>query len=157
RAELSSVGANLLPEVNATGQFTRQANEIVFGNTTFPKPFNVFQTGFDASWEIDLFGGKRRALEEANFLFGASKAEQDEARISVLAEIARTYFNVRRYQSQMMVADDTLKAEQENLKIQQELFNAGSIAQTGVIHAQTMATAAQTQQLYYHNLLTTTE
>jgi len=75
-AARSSADASLLPTGDFKGSATREANQLaVPGN--FPginQPFNIFQTGFDASWELDLFGGHRRQIESANADLEASEA-----------------------------------------------------------------------------------
>src|SRR5262249_27652127 len=61
RAARASAGANLLPTVNMTGSAVRQANQFAIPGS-FPgmtTPFNTYQAGFDASWELDLFGGHK--------------------------------------------------------------------------------------------------
>ena len=157
RAQLAQAKSALLPEMDIMGSAEREANEIAFGTTTFPKPFNIFQTGFDASWETDVFGGNRRIFEAVGALFGASKADMDEARISALAEIARTYINIRAYQAQVAAAQDTVTEEENNLKIRQELFHAGSTSETDAIHARTSDMQAKAQLLNYQSLLAASE
>lgn len=157
RSALRSAKSNLLPSVDAMASGLREGNQIALGKTSFPKPFNIFQTGFDASWELDLFGKNRRAIESAFALFGAEHAHADEIRVTVLAEIARTYMDIRRYQTQVSIAQDTVKSQQETLKIQQELYAAGNISETGVIPAKTRLMQQQAQELYYQNLLATSE
>ncbi|HEU5047422.1 MAG TPA: efflux transporter outer membrane subunit [Rickettsiales bacterium] len=157
RAALRSAKSDLLPSVDAMASGMREGNQIAFGKTSFPKPFNIFQTGFDASWELDLFGKSRRAIESAFALFGAEHAYNDEVRVSTLAEIARTYMDIRRYQAQVAIAQQSVKAQEETLKIQKDLYAAGSIPETGVIPAQARLMQQQFQVLYYQNLLTTSE
>lgn len=157
RAQLSQARSALLPDVDIIATGEREANEIAFGSTTIPKPFNIFQTGFDATWELDVFGGNRRIMEAVGALFGASKADMAEARVSVLAEIARTYINIRQYQAQVAAAQDTVHEEEDNLKIRQELFHAGSTSESDAIAARTSSMQAKSQLLNYQSLLAASE
>jgi len=157
RATLSQARSAFLPQVNTEASAEREANAVAFGTQTFPTPFNIFQAGFDATWELDLFGGNRRILEAVSALFGASKANLDEMRVSMLAEIARTYINVRAYQAQVAIATDTVREEEDNLKIRQELFHAGSTGEADAILARTSAMQAKSQLLNYQSLLAASE
>ena len=85
RANESSAFAALLPSGDVKGTATREANQIAFPDAQasglgplLHKPFNEFQTGFDASWELDLFGGNRRADEAADAQMQASEASRDD-------------------------------------------------------------------------------
>lgn len=157
RSALQYAKVDLLPTVNIGASGIREGNQFALGKTSFPKPFNIFQTGFDASWEIDLFGRSRRTLESVFALFKSTTASRDDARVSLLAEIARTYMDIRRYQAQIIIEDKIVKARQHTLKIKQELFTAGSTPETDLIPAQTQLMQSQSQALYYQNMLATTE
>ncbi len=157
RAELAAARSALLPQVNMTGQAEREGNTVAFGTTTFSKPFNVFQTGFDASWELDLFGKNRRELESFSALFKGAQATRDQVRVSLLAEIARNYINIRAYQAQSTLATQIVTEEENNLKIREELFKAGSTNETDVINARTSEMQAKSQALYYQGLLAASE
>jgi len=157
RAAVTSSRADLVPIVSAAGSGTREANEVAFGAETFPKPFNIFQAGFDASWELDLFGGHKRALESSSALFSAAKATRDDIKVSLLAEAARDYMNVRKLQTQVTISENLVASEESNQKIQQELFNAGSVPETNAIIARTTLLQAKSQLLNYQNILVASE
>jgi NodT family efflux transporter outer membrane factor (OMF) lipoprotein len=77
--------------------------------------FATFQTGFDASWEIDLFGGQRRANEAAAARTDAAVWSQRDAEVTLAAEVARTYEQFRALQRRIALADQTLAAKREAL------------------------------------------
>ena len=77
--------------------------------------FSTFQTGFDASWEIDLFGGRRRANEAARARSEAAVWSQRDAEVMLAAEVARSYQQYRALQRRIAIADETLAAERELL------------------------------------------
>ena len=128
RATRASATSDLIPTVNATAGADRQANRVDFGNAPFnlTKPFNTFQAGFDASWELDLFGGKRREIESDTAELKASEASRDDIRVSLLAEVARTYVDIRQYQAQIQIVEDTIKADQHTLDIAGERVRSGT-------------------------------
>ena len=70
----------------------------------FPFEYNVYQAGFDASWEIDLFGGKRRALEAATAEWQGAIEARNDAMVSLLAEVARNYVELRGGQRRLEIA-----------------------------------------------------
>jgi outer membrane protein, multidrug efflux system len=84
------------PEPAAHGALPLPAN--------FPFEYSVYQAGFDASWEIDLFGGKRRALEAATAEWEGAIEARNDAMVSLLAEVARNYVELRGGQHRLEIA-----------------------------------------------------
>jgi NodT family efflux transporter outer membrane factor (OMF) lipoprotein len=78
--------------------------------------FATFQAGFDASWEIDLFGGQRRAEEAARARSEAAEWSQRDAEVLLVAEVANTYQQYRALQRRVAVADETLDSERALLE-----------------------------------------
>jgi NodT family efflux transporter outer membrane factor (OMF) lipoprotein len=155
RANRSSSQSDLLPTVNIAGSGTREANQLAFPQETsaFKQPYNIFQTGFDASWELDLFGGKRRELESSTAELEATQADRDNALVSLLAEIARTYVDIRLYQAQIDVANQIIITERNSVAITQQLFNAGSSPGLDVTQAQAQAQQTEAQLPLYESQL----
>jgi NodT family efflux transporter outer membrane factor (OMF) lipoprotein len=77
--------------------------------------FATFQAGFDASWEIDLFGGQRRANEAAAARAQAAEWSQRDAEVMLAAEVARTYLQFRTLKRRIDLADETLAAKRDAL------------------------------------------
>lgn len=77
--------------------------------------FATFQTGFDASWELDLFGGQRRANEAARARVSAAEWSQRDAQVLLASEIANTYQQLRALQRRIALADQTLAASRDTL------------------------------------------
>jgi NodT family efflux transporter outer membrane factor (OMF) lipoprotein len=154
RGSRASAASQLLPQGDVMGSATREANEFaVPGN--FPgitKPFNIFQTGFDASWELDLFGGHRREVEAANAQLQATEATRDDAVISLMAEVARTYVDIRQSQQQLALAQDIIKSDESTLRIAQQRYNVGDTAGIDVTQAQAQLEQVQSQLPFYRNM-----
>jgi NodT family efflux transporter outer membrane factor (OMF) lipoprotein len=159
RATGSSAQADLLPTVNVTGLGDRQSNRIAFGDAPFnlSKPFNTFQAGFDASWEIDIFGGKRREIESDTATLKAAEATRDDVRISLIAEVARGYVDIRQYQQQIALVGDTAAADLKTVDIAGQRYRSGNTAGLDVTQAKAQLAQAQTQLPYYQNLLAQAE
>ncbi|MCA7951599.1 efflux transporter outer membrane subunit [Burkholderia seminalis] len=83
-------------------------------------PVNLWQAGFDASWELDLFGRVRRSVEAAGAQASAAVASRDDALLSLEAEVAQTYLQLRGAQAQRALADDLQRAQRELLDLTRE-------------------------------------
>jgi len=81
--------------------------------------------GFDASWELDLFGHVRRSVEAARADLGAEEANFRDVEVIVAAEVARNYFELRGTQKRLNVARDNLRSEQQTLALTQVRADAG--------------------------------
>ena len=81
--------------------------------------------GFDATWEIDLFGHVRRSVEAARADLGAERANYRDAQVTVAAEVARNYFELRGAQKRLVVARENLNTEHQTLELTQLLDEAG--------------------------------
>ncbi|MDR3448897.1 MAG: efflux transporter outer membrane subunit [Alphaproteobacteria bacterium] len=152
RAGVSLTDAAFLPQGDVKGSATREANQMAFpdekGSTlgqSLHKPFNIFTAGFDASWEIDLFGGIRRGEERAAAQLQASEASRDDVRVSLMAEVARTYIDIRAAQAQVKIAQDTVAADRKTLDIAGQRVKAGIAPGLDVTQAEAALQQAQTQ------------
>ena len=106
---------------------------------------NFFNTGFDASWEIDVFGGVRRSIEAADATVQASVEDRRDVLVTLLGDVAKNYIDLRGFQHRIDVARANLKAEQETLELTKVRFQAGLASDLDVAQAegQLNTTAAQ--------------
>ncbi|HEY2678385.1 MAG TPA: efflux transporter outer membrane subunit [Steroidobacteraceae bacterium] len=88
--------------------------------------------GFDASWEIDLFGHVRRSVEAAKADLGAERANYQDAQVTVAAEVARNYFELRGAQRRLLVARENLSTQHQTLKLTELLDESGRGAELDV-------------------------
>jgi outer membrane protein, multidrug efflux system len=94
-----------------------------FGTQRYKEPSDSL--GFDASWEIDLFGRVRRSVEAARADLGAERANYEDAQVTVAAEVARNYFELRGAQKRLDVARKNLDSERQTLDLTQLLDQTG--------------------------------
>ena len=93
------------PTVSATGAYTRsQASGGTAGSTVSPRSSNLFQVSFDTSWEVDIFGGVRRSVEAAAADMQAAIEEHRDVMVTLLAEVALNYLQLRGAQRQSAIA-----------------------------------------------------
>jgi len=99
---------------------------------------DLYQAGFDATWEIDIFGGVRRGIEAANDDFQAAIEDRRDVLTSLLAEVARNYIDLRGYQRQIAIAQENLHSQQQTLQLTEDRFRAGVTTQLDVARAQAL-------------------
>jgi NodT family efflux transporter outer membrane factor (OMF) lipoprotein len=87
--------------------------------------FNYYQAGFDASYELDLFGRVSRSIEAARGDAMAAQAALDGARISIAAQVAQSYADACGYAAQADVARETARLQGNTLMLTQRLLDAG--------------------------------
>ena len=114
--------------------------------------FDVFQYGFDASWEPDLWGQVRRSMESARATLEASEDARRAALLSALAEVARDYIDLRGTQEQLRIARENVRTSQQGLNLTQQRAAAGVTTDLDVANAsaQVSTTAAQIPSLQQH-------
>ena len=159
RASRSAAKSSLLPGADVRAGAQREANQFAFAGAPpeITKPFNIFQAGFDASWEPDTFGAKRRGLEYANATLAAANASRSSIRVRLLAEVARTYVDIRLYQAQLAIAQKMITNYENALKIAEERFHSGTTAKQDVTISKAQLEQSEAQIPYYQNALTQTE
>ncbi len=104
---------------------------------------NTFRAGLDASWELDIFGGNRSALEASEANAAASAASLGEVQVSIAAEVALAYITLRNAQVRLAIADDNLASQLETLQITQWRLQAGLVSSLDA--EQAAATTEQTR------------
>lgn len=97
-----------------------------------------YQTGFDASWEMDFWGKYRRDIESAQADLIASVASYDDMLVSLTGEVARTYIMVRTYEELITLAVENTKLQEEGLKIAKARFDNGATSELDVTQATTL-------------------
>ncbi len=150
RAAAREAGAQLLPSGDLTAQVAplRQSLESPIGTIGRNLPgYNRAQTLYDvgagASWEIDLFGGLRRGAEAASALAQAAEAEQLGTRVSVAAEAADAYFQIRGDQQRLRFANDQIATDAHLMELVRLRFAAGAAADREVAQAEALLAQAR--------------
>ncbi|MCX7627000.1 MAG: efflux transporter outer membrane subunit [Methylophilaceae bacterium] len=122
RARRSLAGGNRFPTVDARFSASRSRNGSgPSGYTTS----HLYDAGFDAAWEPDVFGRLGRALEAAEAGAEASRADLQAAQVSLAAEVALNYVELRSYQQRLAIARDNLAIQSETLQITDWRAQAG--------------------------------
>ncbi|HJX20522.1 MAG TPA: TolC family protein, partial [Steroidobacteraceae bacterium] len=110
---------DLAPRVTAAGGYTKERFPAVDSPTGAPLAGHFYQAGFDAFWELDFFGRVRRGVEARHAEVGGAQASLRDAQVSVTAEVARTYFELRGAQTQLAVAQRNVDNQRETTGLTQ--------------------------------------
>jgi NodT family efflux transporter outer membrane factor (OMF) lipoprotein len=105
---------------NALGGLTGVAPAAV------PRNIDLYSAGFDALWEIDVFGGTRRAIEAAGAEAGAGQAQLQDAQVELSAEVAQAYVNLRDAQARLRLAQDAVALQQRTLDLTRQRRSVGA-------------------------------
>src|SRR6266436_4907782 len=124
RAAFSGAELDYAPHVPVTAGYTHaKEQQPGFGNQRFNA--ESYTAGFDAAWELDLFGHLRRSVEAARGDLAAEQEDLQNVRITVAAEVARNYFSLRSTQQQIQVARDNLANQQEAVRLTSVRYESG--------------------------------
>jgi multidrug efflux system outer membrane protein len=141
RAERRQAQFDLAPTVTASGGYTRERFSQVQSPTGAPYDAHLYDAGFDAFWELDFFGRVRRSVEAQSAQVQGAEASLRDAQVSVTAEVARTYFELRGQQAQLAVARNNVDNERETLEVTQARLEGGSGTELDTSRAQSQLSA----------------
>jgi NodT family efflux transporter outer membrane factor (OMF) lipoprotein len=96
---------------------------------------DLYQTGFDASWEIDVFGGKRRQVEAATAQVQVAAESRHALQVSLAAETARDYLQLRGSQERLRIARENLAAQKDALELTRSKRSVGLASDLDVARA----------------------
>jgi NodT family efflux transporter outer membrane factor (OMF) lipoprotein len=157
RAQLGVSESGGWPTLNIAASYARsRTSENAFfagstsaGGSTFASPNNLehdlYKTGFDSAWEIDVFGGVRRRVEASRASVEAALEDRRDVWVTLLGDVAKHYIDLRGRQRQLAVTQANLKAQLETLRLTKIRFDAGLASDLEVAQAEGQAesTAAQ--------------
>jgi NodT family efflux transporter outer membrane factor (OMF) lipoprotein len=159
RAQLGVARASLFPTLNGNASYVRElaSNNGLFalipsaaggtgangaqGNSTGGisgsglQAFDLYQGGFDASYEIDLWGAVRRSVESATATSQAAKEAERAVLLSSLAEVARDYIQLRGTQAQLGIARENVRTARQSLGLTQQRAAGGVTTDLDVANA----------------------
>jgi NodT family efflux transporter outer membrane factor (OMF) lipoprotein len=159
RAAVSEQRAGLLPTTDESASYTRRrvgadnlsssgsGASIPGGSNGGPShfDFNYYRVGFDASYEVDLFGRVSRSIEAARGDAQAAAAALDGVRISVAAQVAQSYADACGFAEQADVARETVRLQTNTQQLTQRLYRAGRGTQRDVDQATLLLEQANAQ------------
>ncbi|MCU0600006.1 MAG: efflux transporter outer membrane subunit [Desulfobacterales bacterium] len=144
RAARGIVASDLGPSMDARASYERsrfpEAGDVSGGVVT-----DQYQTGFDALWELDFFGGVRRSIEAADADLQSSIENRRDVLVTLTAEVARNYIELREFQQRTVIARQNLKAQEHNIELTRQRFQYGFVSGLDVANAQAQAATTSAQ------------
>lgn len=149
RAQKDVVAGSLWPSLGSSGSYSRN----LYGKHEYPPlagfgvplSYNLYNAGFDAAWELDIFGGTRRTVEAANADLVAAEYGRRDVLVSLLAEVARNYIGARSYQQRLAITRDNIRVQQDSLNLSSNRFENGLSSDLDVQQATALLTATEAQ------------
>ncbi|MEW6720843.1 MAG: efflux transporter outer membrane subunit [Thermodesulfobacteriota bacterium] len=129
RARRDLAGADYFPAVKASASAGRSKNSTETGSGGKGK---LYQAGFDASWEPDIFGGNRRGVEAAQADLESSEAALRSTQVSLAAEVALNYVEARSLQARLDIARKNLSSQSETVRLTDWRAQAGLVTSLDV-------------------------
>jgi outer membrane protein, multidrug efflux system len=145
------VSAGLWPTVDGSASYTRlrSSENGPLGQAAtrglLPLETNLYDVALDATWELDIFGGTRRAVEVAEAEIGAAEETRRDVLVTLLAEVGLNYVELRGLQEELTVTRSNLNAQKQTLELTRDRMKAGLATELDVTRAEAQAatTAAQ--------------
>jgi len=151
RAQLAYASGGQYPQINGDAGYSynklsKTASPYsAFNVPHFPWQYNQYQLGFDASWEMDFFGGVQRGVEAAQADLAASAADEQNVLLSVMAEVARNYVDLRGLQRRYAIDQESLASQKETLELTQDRRKRGVVTELDVAQATSQVAKTEAQ------------
>jgi multidrug efflux system outer membrane protein len=164
RSQVQVAKAQGLPALNGTASYNREqlglagilkSQHFDAGATASPteqqligsleRPVNIYQLGFDASWELDLFGKVRRAVEAADATSLSTVESRNDLLVSLEAEVAQTYFQLRAAQVLRKITADQIAAQRDVFELTQSRHEHGLASEADVDTARAQWSTLQSE------------
>jgi len=162
RAQRAVTAASLWPSLSADAAYTRtRLSETTPTGAVFtsfdhvsipgvagisiPNPYNQYQLGAEASWELDFFGRVRRSVEVADANVASSVEDQHAAAVSLLGDVARSYLDLRGAQRSAASARESIAITRELLELSRQRRAAGLTSEVDVVEAAAELSSTQAQ------------
>lgn len=146
RAQRGVVVPQSLPQIDATGAASRsrqskntQQGAFVGGG----EAMNLFQAGFDATWEIDVFGRVSREVEAADADIASAEENRRDVLVTLVSEVARNYVELRGFQQRLAIARKNIEVQRSTLDLTRNRFDAGLSSDLDVAQAESSLASVQ--------------
>lgn len=148
RAQRNITAANLFPQ--SQGAFGQYSHSQLSRNSASSVPgapitVNDWQTGFDLSWEIDVWGRLRRAIESADAALNAEIESYDDVLVTLIGDVAATYIELRSFDERIRLAEENINIQSESLRIAKIQLDEGEVSELD--SEQAKAAVADTRSL----------
>ena len=131
RASRNEASASLWPQIGSDAQAERSqsSRKVTTSSTGSNAIRNFYDAGFDASWELDLFGGNRRSIEAAKAREESAVADYRAVMLASLSEVARLYYEARGLQKRISITDENSKLLKKTFELIEARYKAGEASE----------------------------
>lgn len=144
RAQLRQDEGGLLPTLGNSSSIQRSKvaeQSAAVGDN----PATQWRSGFDAGWELDLFGGKRRSVEAARYGLDASQEDLRNTMLVLIGDVASNYVQVRGSQAQLALASRTARSQRDTAALTKAKADAGTATTAEVARSEALAASTEAQ------------
>ena len=150
RANRGIVAADLWPtiDLNTTAARSRSVASVpagTVGSATVGTMHNLFQAGLDAAWELDVFGRVRRNIEAADADVQVSIEDYRGTLVTLVAEVALNYINLRDFQQEIIISQNNLQSQQHTAGLTRQRFEVGLVSALDVANAEALVATTTSQ------------
>lgn len=135
RAVRRESGGALLPTIDANAEATRSKSSSANSSFNSGEIRNIYDAGFDASWELDIFGGNRRNIEASEARVNYAIASYNNVMLSTFSEVARNYYEVRGAQKRIALTQQNTDLLKQTYDIVMKRMEIGESTQFDVTRA----------------------
>jgi outer membrane protein, multidrug efflux system len=149
RFERAIAKGGFWPNLDATASYSynrASATGILPFPPGVPLEANLYQAGFDSTWELDVFGATRRSVEAATAELAAAEFGRRNLLLSLYGEVARNYVQARAFQRRLEVLRKNIKAQQDILNLTRDLFAKGLATDLDVRQGEALLATTQSQE-----------
>jgi NodT family efflux transporter outer membrane factor (OMF) lipoprotein len=141
RASYRQTVGTLFPSLDGSGSASRNKSAVTTSGSG--DTYSQFQAGFDASWELDLFGANRRAVEAARYGLDAAEEDLRSTLLTLIGDVASNYAEARGYQARIDLARRTAASQRETAALTRTKFEAGAASAVDVSNASGQAASTE--------------
>ena len=153
RAQYAIQQGNLLPQQQtASGGYNHGVTSVAGTPGPYPvRGFDVWSSGLNLGWELDFWGRFRRAVEQAEASLDASIEDYDDVMVTLLADVAATYVQIRVAQTQADLARNNAELQREVLRIVEARYEVGHTSELDVSQAKSTLYQTEAQIPLFEN------
>ena len=141
RATYRQSAGTLLPSADGSGSVTRNKSATTTSGSN--AIYSEYQAGFDASWELDLFGANRRSVEAARYGVDASQEELRATLLTLVGDVASYYAQARGYQARVALARRSAASQRQTAELTRSMALAGTATAADVAKAMGQASSTE--------------
>ncbi|ESY64024.1 MULTISPECIES: efflux transporter outer membrane subunit [Mesorhizobium] len=145
RASYRQSVATLLPSADGSGSATRNRAAATSSGTTTSTSYDQYQAGFDASWELDLFGANRRHVEAASYGLDASEENLRSILLTLVGDVGSNYVQARGYQTRIALARRSAASQRQTAELTRMMALAGTATAADVAKAMGQASGTEAE------------